>query len=405
MTWLLMLLQTMTTPATPGLDLASLEAQTLTRHPAIRRAEADVAAARQRAAQMGAWPNPVIGGSTEELRPRESPSGFFGGFVQQTIPLGGKLAASRALGNRDVTVAEAALTAARQQVVAGVRERYYAVVVAEERVAVMTHLSALATESAGIAKQLLNIGVADQPDVLTSEAEAAVAGAELEAARTARRAAWQQLAAAAADAALTPQPLASHISDALPVFDRETMLAQVLADNGALREAADRAASARAAIDIEKRATRPDLFLRADAGTTREYSGGRPIGPQYGVEAGLSIPLFNRNRAGIASATSRALGADAVVDEARLDLTARFADVFARYDSARTLAETYRGTVLPRVERAYDLQLAKYREMAAAYPTVLQAQRTLFEMTAQYLDAMDRAWMAASALRSALAVR
>lgn len=405
MTWLLMLLQTMTTPATPGLDLASLEAQTLTRHPAIRRAEADVAAARQRAAQMGAWPNPVIGGSTEELRPRESPSGFFGGFVQQTIPLGGKLAASRALGNRDVTVAEAALTAARQQVVAGVRERYYAVVVAEERVAVMTHLSALATESAGIAKQLLNIGVADQPDVLTSEAEAAVAGAELAAARTARQAAWQQLAAAAADAALTPQPLASHISDALPVFDRETMLAQVLADNGALREAADRAASARAAIDIEKRATRPDLFLRADAGTTREYSGGRPIGPQYGVEAGLSIPLFNRNRAGIASATSRALGADAVVDEARLDLTARFADVFARYDSARTLAETYRGTVLPRVERAYDLQLAKYREMAAAYPTVLQAQRTLFEMTAQYLDAMDRAWMAASALRSALAVR
>ena len=405
MTWLLMLLQTMTTPATPGLDLASLEAQTLTRHPAIRRAEADVAAARQRAAQMGAWPNPVIGGSTEELRPRESPSGFFGGFVQQTIPLGGKLAASRALGNRDVTVAEAALTAARQQVVAGVRERYYAVVVAEERVAVMTHLSALATESAGIAKQLLNIGVADQPDVLTSEAEAAVAGAELEAAGTARRAAWQQLAAAAADAALTPQPLASHISDALPVFDRETMLAQVLADNGALREAADRAASARAAIDIEKRATRPDLFLRADAGTTREYSGGRPIGPQYGVEAGLSIPLFNRNRAGIASATSRALGADAVVDEARLDLTARFADVFARYDSARTLAETYRGTVLPRVEQAYDLQLAKYREMAAAYPTVLQAQRTLFEMTAQYLDAMDRAWMAASALRSALAVR
>lgn len=405
MTWLLILLQTMTVPATPGLDLASLEAQTLTRHPAIRRAEADVAAARQRAAQMGAWPNPVIGGSTEELRPRESPSGFFGGFVQQTIPLGGKLAASRALGNRDVTVAEAALTAARQQVVAGVRERYYAVVVAEERVAVMTHLSALATESAGIAKQLLNIGVADQPDVLTSEAEAAVAGAELEAAGTARRAAWQQLAAAAADAALTPQPLASHISDALPVFDRETMLAQVLADNGALREAADRAASARAAIDIEKRATRPDLFLRADAGTTREYSGGRPIGPQYGVEAGLSIPLFNRNRAGIASATSRALGADAVVDEARLDLTARFADVFARYDSARTLAETYRGTVLPRVERAYDLQLAKYREMAAAYPTVLQAQRTLFEMTAQYLDAMDRAWMAASALRSALAVR
>ena len=405
MTWLLILLQTMTAPVTPRLDLASLEAQTLTRHPAIRRAEADVEAARQRAAQMGAWPNPVIGGSTEELRPRQSPSGFFGGFVQQTIPLGGKLAASRALGDREVAVAQAALTAARQQVLTGVRERYYAVLIAEERLVVTAHLSELATESAGIAKQLLNIGMADRPDVLTSEAEAAMASTELAAAHTSRQAAWQQLAAAAADAALTPQPLASKISDALPLFNRDMMLAQVLADNGALQEAAGMAASARTAIDIEKRATRPDLFLRADAGRTREYSGGRPIGPQYGVEAGLSIPLFNRNRAGIASATSRALGADAMVDEVRLDLTARFADVFAQYDSARALASTYRTDVLPRVQQAYDLQLAKYRDMAVAYPTVLQAQRTLFEMTAQYLDAMDRAWTAASALRTALAVR
>lgn len=405
MSWLLILLQAVTAAAAPGLDLATLEAQTLTRHPAIRRAQADVDAARQRAIQMGAWPNPVVGGATEELRPRERPSGFYGGFVQQTIPLGGKLSAARAVGERDLSVAEAALTAAHQQVSARIRDGYYHVLVAEERLKVATHLSELATETTVIAKQLFNVGMADHPDVLTAEAEAARARSDLVSAGAARAAAWQQLAAAAADSTLAPQPLAAKIGDALPALDRDAALARVLSDSGTLEEATRLAASARATVAVEKRVTRPDLFLRADAGTNREYSGGRPIGPQFGVEAGLSIPVFNRNRSGIAAATSRALGADAMVDEVRLDLIGRFAEVFAQYEGARAMVDAYRTDVLPRVERAYELQLAKYREMAAAYPAVLLAQRTVFQMNEHYLDAIDRAWMASNALRSALAIR
>ena len=404
MSWLLILLQAVTSPAAPSLDLATLETQALARHPAIRRASADVDAARGRAKQMGAWPNPVIGGSADELRPRESPSGFYGGFLQQTIPLGGKLSAARAVGDRDVAVAESALAAARQQVVAGVRDRYYHLLVAEERLAVKTRLSDVAAESFVIAKQLFNVGMADQPDVLTAEAEAARVRAELVSAGAARMSAWQQLAAAAADSSLVPQPLGVKLAEALPALDRDTTLARVLSDSGTLQEAVRQSASAKASVDLERRVTRPDLFLRADAGTNREFSGGRAIGPQYGAEAGLSIPLFNRNHGGIAAATARVLGADATVDDVRLELTARFADVFAQYDGARAMVAAYREEILPRVTRAYDLQLTKYREMAASYPVVLQAQRTLFQMTEQYLDAIDRAWMA-SALRSALAIR
>lgn len=402
-----MLLQTLTSsaPAAPPLDLAALEAQALARHPAIARAAADVDAARGRASQMGAWSNPVIGGSAEELRPRESPSGSFGGFVQQTIPLGGKLSSARALGNRDVEVAEAALVSARQMVLASVRERYYRVLVADERVAVTTRLSDLAAETAVIAKQLFNVGIADQPDVLTSEAEAARARADLSVVSVRRVSAWQQLASAVADPSLKPQTLTAKISDALRPFDRDVALASVLAESGMLQEAARASASAKAAVDVERRVTRPDLFVRADAGRNRELNGGRAIGPQFGVEAGISIPLFNRNRGGIAAATARVVSADAFVEDVRLHLADRFATVFAEYEGARTTVETYRADVLPRVERAFELQLAKYREMAAAYPAVLQAQRTLFEMTEQYLDAVDRAWMASSALRSALAIR
>jgi cobalt-zinc-cadmium efflux system outer membrane protein len=40
-------------------------------------------------------------------------------------------------------------------------------------------------------------------------------------------------------------------------------------------------------------------------------------------------------------------------------------------------------------EEAYRLCLARYREMAAAYPQVLIAQRTLFEMTTEYFEGLE----------------
>jgi cobalt-zinc-cadmium efflux system outer membrane protein len=41
--------------------------------------------------------------------------------------------------------------------------------------------------------------------------------------------------------------------------------------------------------------------------------------------------------------------------------------------------------------------------MGAAYPQVLVAQRTLYEMSREYLEVIDRAWRSALALQSGLA--
>ena len=59
----------------------------------------------------------------------------------------------------------------------------------------------------------------------------------------------------------------------------------------------------------------------------------------------------------------------------------------------------YQREILPRAEEAYRLYRRSYEEMAAAYPQVLAAQRTLFQSQDQYLDALDRAWTAAIALQ------
>jgi cobalt-zinc-cadmium efflux system outer membrane protein len=91
------------------------------------------------------------------------------------------------------------------------------------------------------------------------------------------------------------------------------------------------------------------------------------------------------------------------VTRLELSLQSRAASQFADYLTALRAAEDYRSEILPRAEEAYRLYLSRYRDMAAAYPQVLVAQRTFFEMSAEYLESLNEAWRAALRLQGFLA--
>jgi cobalt-zinc-cadmium efflux system outer membrane protein len=63
-------------------------------------------------------------------------------------------------------------------------------------------------------------------------------------------------------------------------------------------------------------------------------------------------------------------------------------------------AELYRSQLIPRAQRAYDLYLAKYRQMAAAYPQVIVSQRTLFQLRVAYIGVLRDLWTGAAALEN-----
>ena len=87
----------------------------------------------------------------------------------------------------------------------------------------------------------------------------------------------------------------------------------------------------------------------------------------------------------------------------QLALRAQAASEFATYLTSVRSAESYRADILPRAEQAYTLYLARYREMGAAYPQVLVAQRGLFEMAREYLNHLEEAWRSALRLQGLLA--
>ena len=97
----------------------------------------------------------------------------------------------------------------------------------------------------------------------------------------------------------------------------------------------------------------------------------------------MTVPLFNRNSAGVHAARADELRAEAERQRLELALRAEFAGVWAEYLSAARESETYRKEILPRAEEAYRLYLARYKEMAAAYPQVLVAQRRLLELSSE----------------------
>ena len=391
------------------LALEDLEQMALESNPTLRQAISGVTAAQGRARQAGTWFNPTIGYTGEEIKPGEIIQlGEHGVFFDQQIPLGGKLRLSKQVFEREAQQASSLVDLQRERVLAAVRTLFYEILTTERRVEVLDRLSQLASEAVGISAQLYNVGAADRPDVLDAEVEADRIQLELLAARNRRFALWRQLAVVVGNRALEPRPLAGDAAS-LPEIAREEALRDILNRSPQIHAARADVERTRAIVAREQRQPFPDLFVRAAPAYNRERlerapSGTlRPIGWELGgLEAGITVPLFNRNTGAVAAARAEQARAEAEVGRLELVTEARLSTVFEEYLTALRATEIYQTRVLPRATESYTLYLARYREMAAAYPQVLVAQRTLLQMTEQYFENLDKTWRTALRIRGFL---
>ena len=393
------------TPTTP-ITLNELEQLALQNNPTTAAAAAAIEAARGRTRQAGAWPNPVIGYSGEEIKTGDLDTrGEHGFFVEQTIPLGGKLRLSRNVLEKSVDRAEAMRDLQRLRILSSVRQTFYSVLLTERRIEVQERLAALASEAVGVTAQLFNVGAADRPDFLEIEIESRRLQLQLNRSRNGLLASRAQLAALTGVRDVATRPVAGTIDAAIPELQREQAIQTLLEHSPELRAARANLERARAMTARARRETYPDLFLRGGSAYNRERGEDtrRPIGWEGTLEAGISVPLFNRNAGAVAAARADETVAQAEVTRLELALQSRAASQFANYLAALRASEAYRTEILPRAEEAYRLFLSRYREMAAAYPQVLVAQRSFFEMSNDYLESLNEAWRAALQLQGFLA--
>jgi cobalt-zinc-cadmium efflux system outer membrane protein len=385
------------------LALADLERMALQANPTLAEAQAAIRAAEGRRVQAGLWPNPVVGYTGEEFSTRafgEKSEHF--AFVEQTILLGGKLGKSRRIFAQEKILAEQEAVAQRYRILNTVRMLFYEALGAQRRVETRAELVRIAREAVGVTEQLFNVGQADRPDAYQIEIEAQRAQLDLVMAENRQDQVWQQLGAVLGDPFLKPACLVDDLERGLPALDLDAALATLLGGSPELKRAQAAVQRARAAIARAKAERVPDIFLRGGFGYSAELLetrnprlAGRKTGPEGFLEIGVRLPIFNRNQGNITTAYAELEIAEREARRVELALRARMAAVFRSYRNALRVVTQYERQVLPRAKRGYQLYLAGFKQMAAAYPQMLIAQRTLFQAQDTYIDALVEAWQSA----------
>ncbi|HEX8338347.1 MAG TPA: TolC family protein [Pyrinomonadaceae bacterium] len=389
-------------PAGPLVTLEELERMAAEKNPTLAQAAASIRAAEGMRRQAGAFPNPVVGYFGEGLAFRAAgETSEHGVFVEQTIPLGGKLGKAKRVFEREREQAEAVAEAQRLRVVNSVRALYIETLGAQQLVELRADLADLAREAVEITKELYNVGQADRPDQLEIEIEAERAEIEMLRAQGDWEQAWRAIGAMVNNPDIRPARLAGSLDAGDAALDQEQLLTTLLRDSPEIRAARAGVERARAVLSRQKAERIPDLFVNGGVGYNNEIleRDGRKTGAEGRIEVGVNVPIFNRNKGGIAAAEAELAIAERELDRLRLSLRTRMASSFGEYRSARTMVEKYRTQVIPRARQAYEMYLGNFRQMAASYPQVLIAQRTLFQVEVEYARALVELRRSAAGLR------
>jgi outer membrane protein, heavy metal efflux system len=386
-----------------GLRLADFEAWATQNSPSLKQANAMIRRSTGQAKQAGLLPNPTIGYAGEQIRGGAYRGGEEGAFIEQNFLLGGKLGLRKQVYEQQLKSDQVGVTEQQYRVLSDVGQNFYSTLAAQETVKLRKDLLSLAADTVETAHQLANVGQADAPDVLQAEVEAEQAKADYAIAQRALDHSFRALASAANKPDL---PLTGLVGDleSLPALEENELMARLMKESPSIAKAHQDVERARTELKSARREVIPDLSVRAGLQQNNEpinESGGR-VGVQGFVSAGVTLPIFNRNQGNIQAAQADVERATSEIERVQLSLRQNAQPLLQNYFADRDQATRYKHEIIPRAEKAYQLYLAKYRVMGAAYPQVLVSQRTLFQLRVTYVRLLESAWVSAVALQNFL---
>src|SRR3984893_1822026 len=384
-----------------GMRLEELEQMALANNPTVAQVQATLRIAAGLARQAGLYPNPTVGYYGDEIRGGYLGGGKQGAFISQTIVTGGKLRAARRVAELLTQEAETAGEVQRLRILNNVRTMFYQVLADQRLVEVRQNLAKLAADATQTSYQLANVGQADRPDVLQAEVEQKQMNVSLRIAEQNLRSSWRTLAAVIGKPDL-PQARVEGDLEAFPDLNYEEWLATTLKDSPEVKLAQQSIERAEASLAQAKKAPIPDMQLYGNLSQNNMplvETSPRITGVQGGVQIGVQLPVFNRNKGNIAAAKAEIESARQELVRLKLRIARDVANLFRDYDSARATVQQYKTEMLPRAEQAYKLYQADYQKMAAAYPQTLISQRTLFQLEVDYVQALEIAWQSALGIR------
>jgi cobalt-zinc-cadmium efflux system outer membrane protein len=373
-------------------------------NPTLRQAEAEIRASKARQQQSGLYPNPTVGYTGDEIRGGSVGGGKQGFFVQQTIVTAGKLARSRDVFSKETQLAEIEAQEQEIRVETSVKTAFLRVLAAQELLDLRRDLAKIQQDFAETQRQLSNTGQADESEVLDAEVDAQRLRLSARMQENTLREEWRSLTALLGRPDLPLATVSGDLEHNWPDLNEDQAVDTITTQSPATRIAETSAARASAELARAKREPIPDLQLRGGMEYNNEALDSAPHAKGWeGIaEVGVEIPIFNRNQGNIAAAAASLDRANLEKQRVTLTLRDRAATAADQYANARLMALEYREEMLPRAKKSYTLMVEKYALMLASNPRVLQSQRKLFDLQAEYIVALENVWTAGIALQGFL---
>ena len=358
--------------------------------------------------QAALYPNPTVGYQGEQIRGGSYGGGEQGGYIGQTIVLGGKLGLRRSVYDLQQQADATLLSDRTLGLRNDIEQAFYTALTAQAKVVIRQRLVSLAADAVETVHQLANVGQADAPDILETEIESEQAKVDFVTAQRDYIASFRALAAKSVQPSLPLSPLAGEL-ETPPQIGAQQQVDRIVAESPAVKRMQQQVLVEEARLKAAQREPMPDLELKVGEQYNNERIGtnlalpgppGKATGPQSFASAAISLPLWNRNQGTIEAARVEVERARQQVLSSQLSLRAAAEPLAQAYLAAQFAAERYKTQIIPRAQRAYALYLAKYQHMSEAYPQVLTSQRTLYELQLKYLSALHDAWSNATALQN-----
>jgi cobalt-zinc-cadmium efflux system outer membrane protein len=373
-------------------------------NPTLRQAEAEIRASKARQQQSNLYPNPTVGYTGDEIRGGSVGGGKQGFFVEQTIVTAGKLARSRDVFSKETQLAEIEAQEQKIRVETSVKTAFLRVLVAQELLDVRRDLAKIQQDFSETQRSLFNTGQADESEVLDAEVDAQRLRLSARMQENTLREEWRSLTAILGRADLPLATVSGDLEHNWPDLNEDQAVESIATQSPANRIADAGAARASAELARTKREPIPDLRLRGGMEYNNEIldTGRYAKGWEGIAEVGVQIPIFNRNQGNIAAASASLDRANLEKQRIALTLRDRAATAADQYTNAKLMALAYREEMLPRAKKAYTLMVEKYGLMLASNPRVLESQRRLFDLEAEYVVTLENVWTAGIALQGFL---
>lgn len=376
-----------------SITLEEALARTLRDNPDLTSATEEMHGSEAELRQAGRLPNPELTVTLENVAGsgvyQDTDSAEFTIELSQPLELGGKRRLRREAASLGYDLAASERARARTDALATTRQRYVAVLAAQQAMQLAKEQAEVAEKSLAAAEARIDAGQVPRIDRLRLQGEVSTARLAVTQTERAMEAACRTLAASWGSATADFSRAAGDLAT-LPELPELSVLEQALEQAPAT--ASRRLATGLFANDLAQARARqiPDPSVTVGWRQFREDDENALL---FGVT--FPLPVFDQRQAEVTAASRRLNGAQAREHGARIEVHTSLRSAWQALAGARAEADVLAGQVVPNAAEAFAATDFGYQAGKFGLIELLDAQRAWFEVRQRQLEAQTAAHLAA----------